>query len=209
MYGAHMTTLAQRLKAAREAAGLTQPEIAAQCDPPVTPQAVYKWEKGTAQPSARNLDIIARLTKRSVKWFLYGVDNNLRNVNLAAAESVGRVVPSIEKQSISSFLSGDQGAAKKYIRTSFPASERAFQTVIDDDSNAPDLQIGDAVVVDPERAPKPGKLCLALQNGEPVIGRYRPRKDHVEIAPVNEDWPTLDVASEDIVGAITEITRPH
>lgn len=95
------------------------------------------------------------------------------------------------------------------MRTNFPCSERAFHTTIVDDANAPDLQIGDSVVIDPERKPRPGKFCLALYQGEPVIRRYRPRNDHVELAPVNGDWPTIEVAPDAILGAITEITHPH
>lgn len=204
-----MTPLAKRIKEAREAAGLTQADVALQCDPPLTPQAIYKWERGTGRPSARNLDMLVRLTGRSLKWFLYGVENIPNEVNLSDGETIGRVVPSVENNNILNHLGSEPAVTKKYVRTNFPCSERAFHTTIVDDANAPDLQIGDSVVIDPERKPRPGKFCLALYQGEPVIRRYRPRNDHVELAPVNGDWPTIEVAPDAILGAITEITHPH
>ena len=204
-----MSALAKRLREAREEAGLSQVEIGAACDPPVSGQAVYKWEKGLAQPNSRNLDIVAQLTGKTLKWFLYGVEYIPNDGNLAHAGRAGRIVPSVDSDNIIKLLAGDSSVILGGVRSNFPCSERAFQTFVKDDANAPDLMTGDSIIVDPERPPQPGKLCMAVHNGEPVIRRYRRRRDHVELAPVNSDWDVLEVKQDDIVGAVTEITKPH
>jgi SOS-response transcriptional repressor LexA len=205
-----MGKVGDRIREARERAGLSQAAVGAACDPPISGQAVYKWEKGKAGPSGRNLDILAGLTGRSTKWFLYGVENIPSAVNVSSETvQAGRDVGSVEQDKVASYLQGDW-VPTKFVRTNFPCSNKAFQTFVTDHSNEPDLMLGDSVVVDPERAPVPGKFCLALtSSGEPVIRRFRPRSDHVELRPVNEDWPTIEVARDAIIGAITEITRPH
>ena len=115
----------------------------------------------------------------------------------------------VEFNSVNRYLGGDKSATKGTARTSFPCSANSFQTYVDDDANAPDLIVGDSVIVDRDRTPKPGKFCLALHEGEPVIRRYRPRKDVVELVAINGDWPTIEVDFSEIIGAITEIARPH
>ena len=54
-----MITLGQRIAHYRKQAGLTQEELAEKCS--VTPQAVSKWENGTADPSTSNLIALAKL----------------------------------------------------------------------------------------------------------------------------------------------------
>lgn len=203
------TPLAKRIKEAREAAGLSQAALGAACAPPISGQAVYKWEKGLAQPSAADLDTIAGLTNRSIKWFLTGVEFNPNIGNLGNYSASGRMVPSVEYSSIYLHLYGDDKTPRQSVRTSFPCSEKAFQTFVEDDANTPDVQPGDSIIIDPDRAPKPGKLVMVLSEGVPCIGRYRPRKDHVEIAPINGDWPTLQIERSAIIGSVTEITRPQ
>ncbi len=51
------------LKQLREAAGLTQLDVAFALK--VTPQTVYNWERGTREPKGRHLQQLARLFKVS------------------------------------------------------------------------------------------------------------------------------------------------
>jgi transcriptional regulator with XRE-family HTH domain len=203
------TPLGRRIKEAREAAGLSQAAVGAACTPPVSGQAVYKWEKGKAQPRAADLYMIARLTNRSVPWFLTGVELNPNIGNLGNDNGPGRVVQSVEYSFINNYVSGNNPGTGATVRSSFPCSDKAFQTIIEDDANSPDIQTGDSIIIDPERAPKPGKLVLVLHEGSPAVGRYRPRKDHIEIAPMNSEWPTLHVEFDALIGSVTEITRPQ
>lgn len=196
-----------RIKEAREAKGISQAKLGAVAVPgPITAQSVLKWEQGKSAPNAKSLDAIAQLTGRSVKWFLYGVESD----DDVTESQAGRVVPMVHFSKISSHLAGDKRALGGRVRTNFPCSDKSFQTYALDDANHPEVREGDSIVIDPQRTPRPGKLCMALLDGEPIVGRYRPKKKRVVIAPVNEDdWQTVEVAPEDIVGAVTEIARSH
>ena len=55
----------ERLKAARKAVGLTQPEAAHELH--VSPQAVSQWERGESQPSRENLFGAAKLYRVPVE----------------------------------------------------------------------------------------------------------------------------------------------
>jgi transcriptional regulator with XRE-family HTH domain len=202
--------LGRRIKEAREAKGISQADLGAIAVPaPITAQSVNKWEKGGSSPNAHTLDIIAQLTGRSMKWFLYGVENSDVAGQSDEQSQVGCVIDMVNYDKISSYLGGDKRAVTGRVRTNFPCSARSFQVYAQDDSNYPEIRDGDGVVIDRDKHPRPGKLCLALFNGDPVIGRFRPKKKHIEIAPINEDWPVIEVTKHDIVGAVTEISRPH
>ncbi len=94
-------------------------------------------------------------------------------------------------------------------------SERAFALVIDGESMADDFYPGDTVIVDPEVAPRPGDFIVAkMELDETVIFRkYRPRgvdragKPSIELAPLNEDYPTTVIDSQNagiIIGTMVE-----
>jgi SOS-response transcriptional repressor LexA len=204
-----MSGLGKRIREAREAKGLSQAKVGAACNPPITGQAVYKWEHNLSTPSAEDLDILAQLTGKTVRWFLYGTGQTDYPDLSVDATHAGRAVASIEFVNIMRHIGGDSTAASGSVRTNYPCSDRAFQTFIEDDANDPELRAGDSVIIDLSRSPKPGKLCLAIFEGRPVIRRYRPRKEHVELVPINDHWPTVEVDASAILGAVTEITRPH
>ena len=66
------TTLGKRIAALRRDKGLKQDELAQQLG--VTPQAVSKWETGTADPSTSNLLALAKLFGVSAEELLRQVD---------------------------------------------------------------------------------------------------------------------------------------
>lgn len=206
-----MSDLGKRIKKAREATRprLSLAKVGAAMSPPITAQSVHKWELGKSSPSARDLDTLARLTGKSVKWFLYGVEDGAIAEDQDKSPQVGRAVTMVEFASIPRYLAGEKAVTQGVIRTNFPCSNNSFQTYILDDANHPELYIGDSVVIDMNRAPLPGKFCLAIHEGEPVIGRYRPRKTHIEIVPVNDHWPTIEVELGAVIGAVSEISRSH
>lgn len=64
------TSIGQRLKAAREAAGLTQEKAAAQIG--VSMMTVSRWERGQHVAEGAQLGAAARVYGRSVDWILQG-----------------------------------------------------------------------------------------------------------------------------------------
>ncbi len=67
-----MPSFGERLKAARQTAGLTQQHIANLFEPPMSRNAVANWEAGTNMPDSSHLTVIARAVKESVDYLLEG-----------------------------------------------------------------------------------------------------------------------------------------
>ncbi|WP_295802169.1 helix-turn-helix transcriptional regulator [uncultured Microbulbifer sp.] len=66
-----MTSINDRMKQAREKAGLTQSELARSCG--VSVQAVSQWESGsTKNPAASNVLATAKATGLSIEWLITG-----------------------------------------------------------------------------------------------------------------------------------------
>ncbi len=82
-------------------------------------------------------------------------------------------------------------------------SERAFALVVEGESMADEFYPGDTVIVDSEVGPRPGDFVVAkMEKDETVIFRkYRPRgadkagKPIIELAPLNDDYPTTIINS--------------
>lgn len=95
-------------------------------------------------------------------------------------------------------------------------SKWAFGLEIEGDSMLPEFRAGDRVIIEPEWDPRPGEY-VAAKNGseEATFKKYRPRgtdKDGniiFELAPLNEDYPTLrsDVTPLVIIGVMAEHRR--
>lgn len=203
-----MATIGERIRKARMHAGKTLAAIGAACGGK-TPQAVKNWEYGNSVPSAADLSTIADLTGVSLPWLLYGVAEQSENVNLPGVVQVGRVVPSIDWKDIVRYQSGDASAISGHVRSHFPCGARSFRTTVPDKANEPELLLGDSVIVDPDRRPKPGDFCLAIVNGEHFIRKLRDRQTYVELIPANLDWPVIEAppVHESVVGVITEFSR--
>lgn len=70
-YHEDAATLGDRLAAAREAAGLTQAQLALQLG--VKPEALDAWENDWKEPRANRLQMLTGLLGVSLRWLLTGV----------------------------------------------------------------------------------------------------------------------------------------
>ncbi|MGH8654549.1 MAG: LexA family protein [Gammaproteobacteria bacterium] len=95
------------------------------------------------------------------------------------------------------------------------ASNRAIGVVVEDEDMMDAIGPGDHVFLDPELEPQPGDYVLAKLDGEKkvVFRKYRPRQRDregvlvVELAPLNEDYPTYAIDSKHsgrILGVMVE-----
>lgn len=139
-----------RMKAAREAKGLTLKEVGEQFG--ITPQAVSGWENGS-QPS-RLLEVCA----------LYGIDYNFALTGIASREhmkntevrpvshSRGRIVPRFSVVEVMERYRAPiagQNLTAPLSHTQFPCSDQSYFLTVPDGSNEPVFQAGDYVVIDP------------------------------------------------------------
>ncbi|MGH8645611.1 MAG: S24 family peptidase [Gammaproteobacteria bacterium] len=95
------------------------------------------------------------------------------------------------------------------------ASDRAIGVVVEDEAMMDAIGPGDHVFLDPELEPQPGDYVLATLDDEKkvVFRKYRPRQRDregvlvVELAPINEDYPTYVIDSKHtgrILGVMVE-----
>lgn len=205
-----MSHLSQRIKQARKKARLTQTQLGAACG--VTPQSVHGWEKGEFAPNHIALRTIAEVTATTLQWLISGESSPDTNSSddKSSMMWVGRVVPSLDWHQIIRFI--DNGIAPDATaRSHFLCGPKSFQTVVIDRSNEPHINQGDSVIIDPDLTPVPGDTILVRHGDDLYLRRYRPRDDHVELAPVNPDWPTLKLAPEhaNVIGVVAETSRPR
>lgn len=101
--------------------------------------------------------------------------------------------------------------ANGHVQTQYPCGPRSFSLRVLDDSNAPDIEKGDAIVIDPDEKPVPGRMILVVAQGTIALRKFRPRKHSVELVPLNDDWQpyTLDALTpENFIGVMTELSKP-
>lgn len=199
-------SLGARLRKARTDAKLTQAQIAEACRK--TLQTVSGWERGLYEPSTEDLKTIAQLTHANIEWLLSG---HTPASSMLGGAWRGRIVPSYEWDQIGEHLEGT-AVPQAHARSHHPCGPRSFQTFIADRSNEPELAIGDGIVIDPDITPTPGDLVVVRSENVFLVRRFRPRADHVELAPSNPDWPALIVPELDtarLVGVISEISKPR
>ncbi|HUW44290.1 MAG TPA: LexA family transcriptional regulator [Dehalococcoidia bacterium] len=159
-------TLAARLKAFREAKGLTKYRLAKISG--VSETYIYRIERGLIKNPRR--DTLLKLAQ---------------GLGITLAELVGETAPSdtwqLVEQSLKAFVPVyaeiDKGAGMgpvDYVASTRskipPDSLRAYRIV--GLSFEPDIHSGDTIFVDTSRAPKIGNLVVIIQEGQPAIKIY-------------------------------------
>lgn len=201
-------SLGARIREARRAARLSQAQVGAALG--ISSQAVSQWENDIFVPATERLIAFASLTGVAFAWLATGVRTNATLAEGGGgAHWRGRIVPSVEYERVGEFLA-DQYYPDTSARSHFPCGPRSFQTLADDRSNEPEVRVGDGLVIDRDLMPTPGDIIMIRVDGEYLLRRYRPRADHVELAPHNPDWPTIRVSTIDglLIGVVTEVSRP-
>ncbi len=207
-------TIASRIIDAREKLGIKPAEFARRLG--VTSQSVSQWESGATEPTKENLHKIARLTGVKIDWLISGVRTSEPD-DQGAYEFRGRVIPMLEWNDISGEAPPDQGGSGRiYARSNFPCGARSFMTVAIDDANEDRLDgrrsiyQGDAMIIDPDFPIKPGCMLLLRYRDKTQVRQFRPRSDHVLLAPLNEAWDEIKVDSlsaVEVLGVIVETGR--
>lgn len=199
-------TVGQRIKEARKKARLTQTQLGAACGGK-TPQAVFFWEHDKTIPSASDLATIAGLTNTTIDFLLSGKGGDAMSPSTPLP---GRIVPSVPWQHVIDFIAGNYSSLSS-VRSHFDCGLNSFATKVADVANAPAIEPGHSLIVDPDQAPDPGDYVLAKINEQLHVRRYQPRADSVHLAAINPDWPSYTVSDWDsaFVGTVTEIARPR
>lgn len=76
----------------------------------------------------------------------------------------------------------------------------------------PEICAGDGLIVDRDLKPAPSDLVMVQIGDVVLVRKYRPRDGHVELAPLNPDWPTTTVQILNdavLIGVVVETARPR
>lgn len=212
-------SLGDRIRARRDAVGLTQEKLAAKCG--VSRAAVAQWEAGVTRPSLDNLVKAAEALNVWLSWLTVGDQSLPDTPNPFAPASPFRGVPVIDYGQAgrwSADVTLPVGASGDVIAADPEISQRAFALVIRDNSMAPDFSEGDKIILDPDVTPQPGDLVVAKLDSEQeaTFKKFRPRGADgsgvapIELAPLNPDWPTLVINAENpgrIIATLVEQRR--
>lgn len=207
-------SLGDRIRARRDAVGLTQEKLAAKCG--VSRAAVAQWEAGVTRPSLDNLVKAAEALNVWLSWLTVG-DQSLPGAPDLTAASAARGVPVLDYRQAGQW-DVEVPTTAETIATDPDISRRAFALVIRDNSMAPDFSEGDKIILDPDVTPQPGDLVLAKldSEAEATFRKFRPRAvdagggSPIELAPLNPDWPSLILHGDNpgrIVATLVEHRR--
>ncbi len=201
-------SLADRVKKRRSELRLTQSEAAEKAG--IKQQSWASIEDGkTLKP--RNIVGIAEALKCDPAWLMNGgvilpvSEVNTRRIPLISYVQAGALA---HKSPIDAF-----DGSFEYVMTDMDWSQYTFALRISGDSMEPDFKEGDVIIVDPEIEPTPGEFVVA-KNGEheATFKKYRPTfvtqegKQHFELIPLNNDYPTMNSAERhiQIIGTMVE-----
>lgn len=212
-------TLGARLRARREAVGLTQEKLARQCG--VSRAAVAQWEAGVTRPGLDNLVRAAKALDVWLSWLTAG-DQSLPDGPSPFPAAARRRVPVIDyvRAGLWDAVADPYapGGGMDDIATDLDLSPKAFALVVRGESMDPEFRDGDKIIIDPEVAPQPGDFVVAKleRDDEATFKKYRPRgfdkagAPIIELVPVNPDWPTLMLDADHpgrVIGTLIEHRR--
>lgn len=226
-----MQTLAKRLKAARNAAQLSQSELGRRVG--VRPQSIQALEAGTARGTQHILEIARELNVRP-DWLRSGMGPmaaGAADSGSVRGTSGGTVTIAGDEFGLVAIfdpapapVAGDDGAMPpahyvtfrmQWLRSLTPSPLEQLGVVqIDSDDMEPTLRSGDHALADlQQRTPsrKDGLYILRRDDGlqikrvtvHPVTGKLSIRSDN----PAYESFANIDAANIDIVGRVIWIGR--
>ncbi|WP_392552891.1 LexA family transcriptional regulator [Orbus wheelerorum] len=205
-----MATLANRIRARREALGLTQDDVAQKVG--MTQQSYQAIEAGqTKKP--RFLYEISQALQCDMAWLLSGKEEvNIAPVNLKNIHKVP-IISYVQAGLWTESCNMEDSTGYEYLLTDLDISANTFALKIKGQSMEPEFVDGDMIVVDPTIKPLPGEFVVAV-NGEEeaTFKKYRElgydehERMQFELVPLNSDYPKMSSLTQQIriVGTMVE-----
>lgn len=220
-----METIGNRVRKRRLELKLTQSALGNLIG--ISAAAVSQIERGdTKNLKGDTLLGMARALRRSTEWLQTGRPP-IGHHNLSRGPALeGRWVPVISripaggpKVVVDAYAPGS-GMEEIMLDAELSACVGAhtFGLIVEGDSMLPDFRPGDIVIIDPDRAPRPGSFVAAKLEREDAatLKKYRQRSPDeagrpvFDLVPLNEDYPTITVHNGNraaIMGVVVEHRR--
>lgn len=218
-----MSTIGQRIKQKRtEAPKISQAKLGKMCG--VSGVAVTYRERDEIEPTAKLISKIAKALNVSVEWLLTGgedfetnlhtstIDNDVtRHQNVTHISlSDTRKVPMANWSNADNYSKGlsESKKANEYIPIDgLECSSETFALRVDGDSMQPEFNHGVIIIVDPERAVKPGDFVIAKYDGdnEATFKKYVKDGSGFSLMPLNQMYDKIQVTERTkILGVVIE-----
>lgn len=212
-----MDTLAKRIAKAREAAKLSQSELARRVG--VSSQTVNRWERAdllpdnrkAVRPSRESIIALSKALNTSVQYLLSGHAPSIYSPDYVESRW-GREVAYCDPNTAIHQIVPDE--SRPVLISKFQSGPRSFYFEVVDESLSPMFPVGSLLVMDPDKKPSPGATVLAAygHEPEPVIGRLTfsagPGQQITIVTPCNTAWAPArsDIAPIKIIACMTEAT---
>ena len=190
----------ERLKAARELAGLTQTQVAERLQ--VTEMTVYRWESGKYEPSYGKLQLLSDLYRQPAETF----------IGVRATSIAGPAPPGIVTIPVRGYVSAGRPQDPWQVDLgTVPISEQLidrysdlFALVVSGDAlRADNIHDGDMVYVDPGAGLEEGKTYIVLmEDGEVCARRLNFEDGRVRLRSSYEHYDELRVTGAKLLGKI-------
>ncbi|HHJ0461582.1 TPA: helix-turn-helix domain-containing protein [Legionella pneumophila] len=216
--------IGERIFQERQAKGLTRKALAELTDD-LKPSRINNWERGIRTPGPEEIKQLAEALEVAPAYLMCLTDEKQVKQEFPW---LGALVPLLDAQQacdpktvIQAIREDSDHHAVSFIPLSPEISqklgENAFAFRVQDDSMAPELKVGDVLIVDPDQAIRPGGVVVAsLQEASVVIARrYKQLSaassmQQYELIPTNDNWATIrgDQSSEHrIIGVVLACFR--
>lgn len=215
--------IGERIFQERQAKGLTRKALAELTDD-LKPSRINNWERGTRTPGPEEIKQLAEVLEVAPGYLMCLTDD--RQVK-QEFPWLGALVPLLDaKQAcdpkiVIQEIKDETGEhSVSFIPLSPEISrklgENAFALCVQDDSMAPELKVGDVLIIDPDQDIRPGGIVVASHKemSEVTARRYKQvsasSMQQYELIPTNDNWAIIrgDQSTEHrIIGVVLACFR--
>lgn len=216
--------IGERIFQERQAKGLTRKALAELTDD-LKPSRINNWERGTRTPGPEEIKQLAQALDVAPGYLMCLTDDKQVKQEFPW---LGALVPLLDAQQAcdpKAVIQAIRDETGEHSVSFIPLSpeisqklgENAFAFRMQDDSMAPELKVGDILIVDPDQVVRPGGLVIACRQdtNEVTVRRYKQLSAaspilEYELIATNDNWANIRATKtfcHQIVGSVFVIIK--
>lgn len=200
--------IGDRIKEAREKAGLSQSELARKMG--IKASSVQEWERNETSPRRHRIKPLAEVLEVTPHWLEFGVP--IRVIGSEQAKKVSNIASftlSIKQVPLISWVTAGQwaevsdnfhpGDGEELIPCPSKCGPRSFALRVKGDSMSSDYPDGSVIVVDPDREPRHDSDVVVRLNSdmEATFKRLKIDGPRWYLHPLNDRYPVIPLEGRD------------
>jgi len=196
-----MSTIADRIKAARQRAGLTQADLAEKCGWPGGQRRTSHYEAGRSFPSYEDMAKMGRVMGVNAAWLAFGDSSERMPAALKKADPQGDLdsvwLPELGNEDDGKALRMD----KEVIEAAKASPGTSYWLRMDDNSMDPVIPEGSTIAVDTNDTEVSSGRPYVVENGGLIQVKllYKLPKGAYRLRSINNDeWPEYTVEGDEL-----------